>query len=68
MKELEMTLSQLVDKIEKINKNMMELHIYKKFYLHFSEEYGLNSCDLRQAIIMIAVIDNIMKLEVIIFT
>ena len=47
MKESEMTLRQLVDKIEKINKNMEELHIYKKFYLHFSEEYGLYSCDIK---------------------
>lgn len=47
MKESEMTLRQLVDKIEKINKNMEELHIYKKFCLHLGEKYNLSSYYIR---------------------
>ena len=47
MKESEMTLRQIVDKIEKINKNMEELHIYKKFCLHLGEEYSLSSYYIR---------------------
>ena len=57
MKKKEITLSQLVNKIERLNKNLENLHIGKRYSLDFKEEDSMYSYCIRHKQDMLDVLD-----------